>query len=82
PRRAMSAYMFFSPEWHDTPKGENPDVGFAEIGKLLGAKLRELDDEERNPYFEQAAKDKIRAEEEKRVYEVCCACACPVQEHC
>jgi hypothetical protein len=53
-----------------------------EIRKLLGAKWKELDDEERKPYNEQAAKDKTREEEEKRVYEVRCVCACPVQEHC
>jgi hypothetical protein len=42
----------------------------ADIGRLLGAKWKELDEEERKPYVEQAAKDKMRAEEEKRVYEV------------
>ncbi|KAJ7875338.1 hypothetical protein B0H14DRAFT_3859529 [Mycena olivaceomarginata] len=41
-----------------------------DIGKLLGAKWRELDEEKRQPYVEQAAKDKMRAEEEKRVYEL------------
>ncbi|KAJ7721921.1 high mobility group box domain-containing protein [Mycena olivaceomarginata] len=68
PRRALSAYMFFSQEWRDTLKAENPDAGFGDIGKLLGAKWKELDDEERKPYVEQAAKDKMRAEEEKRVF--------------
>ncbi|KAJ7875340.1 high mobility group box domain-containing protein, partial [Mycena olivaceomarginata] len=88
PRRALSAYMFFSQEWRDTVKAENPDAGFGvpilefcfsayltlaragDIGRLLGAKWKELDEEGRKPYVEQAAKDKMRAEEEKRVYEV------------
>jgi hypothetical protein len=48
----LSAYMFFSQDWRERIKNENPDAGFGEIGKLLGAKWKELDDEERKvPYF-------------------------------
>ncbi|KAE9387035.1 hypothetical protein BT96DRAFT_838275, partial [Gymnopus androsaceus JB14] len=70
PKRALSAYMFFSQDWRERIKAENPDAGFGEVGKLLGAKWKELDDEEKKPYVEQAAKDKERAEEEKEAYEV------------
>ncbi|KAJ7353659.1 high mobility group box domain-containing protein [Mycena albidolilacea] len=70
PRRAMSAYMFFSREWRDAVRAENPDAPFGEIGKLIGVKWKELDDEGRKPYMELATKDKTRAEEEKRVYEL------------
>ncbi|KAJ7911214.1 acyl transferase/acyl hydrolase/lysophospholipase [Mycena leptocephala] len=69
PKRALSAYMFFSQDWRERIKAENPDAGFGEVGKLLGAKWKELDDEEKNPYVEQAAKDKARAENEKAAYE-------------
>jgi hypothetical protein len=65
PKRALSAYMFFSQDWRERIKAENPDAGFGEVGKLLGAKWKELDDDEKKPYIELAAKDKIRAEEEK-----------------
>ena len=41
-----------------------------EIGKLLGAKWKELDDSEKKPYLEQAARDKARAEQEKSEYDV------------
>jgi hypothetical protein len=59
-----------------------------EVGKLLGAKWKELDEEEKKvrphpslvssiqsnrsiqPYIDQAAKDKTRAEEEKAAYDV------------
>lgn len=64
-KRALSAYMFFSQDWRERIKSENPDAGFGEIGKLLGAKWKELDDDEKKPYVELAAKDKARAEEEK-----------------
>ncbi|KAI0060149.1 hypothetical protein BV25DRAFT_1828265 [Artomyces pyxidatus] len=69
PKRAMSAYMFFSQDWRERVKTENPDASFGEVGKLLGAKWKELDDAEKKPYTEQAAKDKIRAETQKAEYD-------------
>ncbi|KAG6837769.1 hypothetical protein H0H93_001696 [Arthromyces matolae] len=69
PKRALSAYMFFSQDWRERIKAENPDAGFGEVGKLLGAKWKELDDEEKKPYLDQAVKDKARAEEEKAAYD-------------
>ncbi|KIK64928.1 hypothetical protein GYMLUDRAFT_240279 [Collybiopsis luxurians FD-317 M1] len=69
PKRALSAYMFFSQDWRERIKAENPDAGFGEVGKLLGAKWKELDEEEKKPYVEQASRDKARAEEEKNAYD-------------
>ncbi|PFH50369.1 hypothetical protein AMATHDRAFT_145228, partial [Amanita thiersii Skay4041] len=69
PKRPLSAYMFFSQDWRERIKAENPDAGFGEVGKLLGAKWKELDEEEKKPYIEQAARDKSRAEKEKAAYE-------------
>ncbi|KAF8487189.1 high mobility group box domain-containing protein [Russula ochroleuca] len=69
PKRALSAYMFFSQDWRERIKTENPDASFGEVGKLLGAKWKELDDEEKKPYIEQAARDKSRAEQEKSEYD-------------
>ncbi|EJD04969.1 HMG-box [Fomitiporia mediterranea MF3/22] len=69
PKRALSAYMFFSQDWRERVKAENPDAGFGEVGKLLGAKWKEMDESEKRPYIEQAARDKARAEEEKANYE-------------
>lgn len=64
PKRALSAYMFFSQDWRERVKAENPDASFGksfvftaqhvklicssgEVGKLLGAKWKELDDGEK-----------------------------------
>ncbi|PCH43010.1 hypothetical protein WOLCODRAFT_90097 [Wolfiporia cocos MD-104 SS10] len=69
PKRPLSAYMFFSQDWRERIKAENPDAGFGEIGKLLGAKWKELDESEKKPYVEQAARDKQRAEAEKTEYD-------------
>ncbi|KAH9856299.1 high mobility group box domain-containing protein [Lenzites betulinus] len=70
PKRALSAYMFFSQDWRERIKAENPDAGFGEIGKLLGAKWKELEDDEKKPYLDQAAADKARAEQAKNDYDV------------
>lgn len=51
PKRALSAYMFFSQDWRERVKAENPDAGFGEIGKLLGARWKELSDEEKKVRF-------------------------------
>ncbi|TFY74750.1 hypothetical protein EWM64_g9262, partial [Hericium alpestre] len=88
PKRALSAYMFFSQDWRERIKTENPEASFGqcfptyplllprlcncptgEVGKLLGAKWKELDEDEKKPYVEQAARDKERAEQEKSEYE-------------
>jgi HMG (high mobility group) box len=68
PKRALSAYMFFSQDWRERIRHENPEASFGwsfslvlvsltwaegfwllvgEVGKLLGAKWKELDDEEK-----------------------------------
>jgi HMG (high mobility group) box len=44
-------------------------IAFGEVGKILGAKWKELPEEDRKPYEEQAAKDKERYEKEKAAYQ-------------
>ncbi|KAF5353461.1 hypothetical protein D9756_003686 [Leucocoprinus leucothites] len=51
--------MFFSQDWCERIKAENPDAGFGEVGKLLGPKWKEMDNEEK----------KTRAEREKAGYD-------------
>jgi len=64
PRLGVSAYTFFTRDWREIIKAEHPDASFGETGRLLGAKWKELDDSEKKPYIELAARDKARAEEE------------------
>ncbi|KAG8986007.1 Non-histone chromosomal protein 6 [Tulasnella sp. 427] len=65
PKRPLSAFMYFCKDWRDRVKAENPEASFGEVGKLLGAKWKELDESEKTSYLEQAAKDKARYEAEK-----------------
>jgi len=69
PKRPLSAYMFFSQDWRERIKSENPDASFGEVGKLLGKKWKTLEDDDKKPYLEQAVRDKARAEQEKSEYE-------------
>ncbi|MFF8610680.1 hypothetical protein ACF06X_32745 [Streptomyces sp. NPDC015346] len=64
PRRALSAYMFFSHDWRERIKTESPSLSFGEVGKLLAARRKELDERGRRPYVEQAATDASRYEME------------------
>jgi len=45
-------------------------VRTGEVGKLLGAKWKEMSDHDKKPYVDQAAKDKERADEAKAAYDV------------
>ncbi|ORX36139.1 high mobility group box domain-containing protein [Kockovaella imperatae] len=69
PKRALSAYMFFVQDYRDRIKSENPDVSFGEVGKLLGAKWKELSAAEKKPYEDKAEADKTRAAKQKAAYE-------------
>ena len=39
--------MFFVQDYRERIKSENPDVSFGEVGKLLGAKWKELTEKEK-----------------------------------
>ncbi|KAF9264535.1 hypothetical protein L218DRAFT_862558, partial [Marasmius fiardii PR-910] len=75
-KRPLSAYMLFSQDWRERIKEENPEASFGEIGKLLGAKWRALDDDEKKPYTDQAAKAKERADGEKTAHTVSALRSC------
>lgn len=68
PKQAQSAYMLFSKDWRERITAENPGASFGEVGKILGTTWKELDDLEKKPYIEGAAKDKARVEAELAAY--------------
>ncbi|KAJ9115117.1 hypothetical protein QFC22_005447 [Naganishia vaughanmartiniae] len=69
PKRAMSAFMFYSMAERDNVKTTNPDLSFGEIGKQLGEQWRGLSAEQKKPYEQEAEDDKVRAAREKAAYE-------------
>ncbi|CAG7851166.1 SubName: Full=NHP6A-Nonhistone chromosomal protein related to mammalian HMG1 {ECO:0000313/EMBL:CCA71859.1} [Serendipita indica DSM 11827] len=69
PKKALSPYMFFTQEWREKIKDENPGIGFGEVAKRLGAKWKSMTDEEKEPYVQKHQADKKRADDEKEAYE-------------
>ncbi|TDH67874.1 hypothetical protein CCR75_005332 [Bremia lactucae] len=68
PKRALSAFMFFSNDIRDTVKKEMPDLPFLGISSEIGRRWKQISDEDRRPYDELAAADKRRYQEEKEDY--------------
>ncbi|KAE8543313.1 non-histone chromosomal protein 6 [Cryptococcus deuterogattii 99/473] len=68
PKRALSAYMFFVQDYRERIKAENPEATFGDVGKLLGIKWREMNENEKKPYEAKAKADKERADRENADY--------------
>ncbi|KAJ1880130.1 Non-histone chromosomal protein 6 [Coemansia sp. RSA 1722] len=68
PKRALSAYMFFSQASRKTVKDDNPEASFVNIGKLLGEMWKGMSDKEKAPFVKQAEDDEKRYEAEKAAY--------------
>ncbi|KAK4686315.1 hypothetical protein P7C73_g3814, partial [Tremellales sp. Uapishka_1] len=80
PKRALSAYMFFVQDWRERIKSENSEASFGELGKLLGAKWKDMSDSEKKVcasvykmlrssadtlHAEQPYEDKAKADKER-----------------
>ena len=68
PKKGMTAYLLFCGAIRPIVKEENPEATFGEISKIVGRKYKELDDNERKPYDEAAAKEKVRFKLESESY--------------
>lgn len=68
PKRAMSAFMFFSNDIRETVKKERPDLAFLEIATEIGARWQATPEPKRKKYQLMAEKDKKRYLEQKSDY--------------
>lgn len=68
PKRAMSAFMFFSNDIRQQVKEDRPDLAFLQIASEIGRRWQALAEEGRKKYQEMANKDKARYEDEKKDY--------------
>ncbi|XP_073044972.1 FACT complex subunit SSRP1 isoform X1 [Primulina eburnea] len=68
PKRAISAFMFFSQTERENVKKNNPGISFTEVGKELGDRWNKLTAEEKAPYEAKARADKKRYSEEIKGY--------------
>jgi len=68
PKKALSAFMYFSGAKREEVKAANPGIAFTEIGRALGEKWREAGPEDRKPFEEAAERDKGRYAAEMRAW--------------
>ena len=68
PKRAISAYFYFSAKTRDEVKKENPDFKMTQVAKRLGVLWAGLSEEERKPFQLKAEEDKRRNEREMEAY--------------
>jgi len=68
PKRALSAFMFFSQDNREKIKTENEGCSFGEVGKYLGEAWGKADKATKAKYDKMAEKDKARYEKEKAKY--------------
>jgi len=68
PKRPTSAYFYFAGDVRPGIREENPGLKITEVASIIGSKWRGLDDEDKKPYEEQAAKDKKRYAKEMESY--------------
>ncbi|PIN01765.1 Nucleosome-binding factor SPN, POB3 subunit [Handroanthus impetiginosus] len=64
PKRAISAFMFFSQMERENVKKNNPGISFTEVGKVLGDRWNKMTAEEKAPYEAKAQADKKRYTDE------------------
>lgn len=68
PKIATTAFMFFSNEVRPKIREEEPELKLTEISKKIGAMWKEMDEDDKKPYNDKAARDKVRYEKEKAAY--------------
>ena len=68
PKGAKSAFMYFSNAKRSEIKEANPDASFGDIGKLIGAAWKELNDSQKVKWEEMAKEDKTRYTKEMSNY--------------
>jgi len=68
PKRPTSAYFYFAGDVRPGIREENPDMKVTQVMCLIAEKWRELEEEDKKPFEEQAAKDRKRYEKEMKQY--------------
>jgi len=69
PKQATNAYMYFQSAQREQIKKENPTLRtLPQMAKKMGEIWKSMNEEEKKPYLELAAKDKIRYENDKKIF--------------
>lgn len=68
PKRNMSAYFIFSNAHRPEVRKTSPGASFGEVAKIISRDWKALTEEDKQEWNEKAAKDKIRYQEQMKVY--------------
>ncbi len=66
PKKAKSAYIFYVNAKMAKARKDNPDLAMPQIISLIADNWKDLNEKEKKPYYDMAAKDKARYEAEKQ----------------
>jgi hypothetical protein len=69
PKRGMNAFIFYSCNRRPQLKTQNPDWGFDEFGKAIGAEWGQMNEKQKAKYTKKAEKDKMRFDREMENYD-------------
>ncbi|XP_047310113.1 FACT complex subunit SSRP1 isoform X1 [Impatiens glandulifera] len=64
PKKAMSAYLYFSQSQRESIKKTQPGISFGEIGRVVGDRWKGMSAEEKEPFEAKALTDKKRYKDE------------------
>lgn len=65
PKRATTAFFYFTADIREQTKNDNPNLKMSDLAKIHGEKWKALSDAEREPYNKKNEVDKVRYEKEK-----------------
>lgn len=68
PKKNLTSYMCYFKENRELIKNANPDAEFGEIGRLIGAAWKALDQDQKTVYENMSSKDKQRYENDMAKY--------------
>ena len=69
PKRASTAFIFYTKERQPQLKAEHPSWAFGDFGKHIGAEWRGMSDKRKTAYNKMADNDKARYQDEMQDYE-------------
>jgi len=69
PKKAKTAFIFFSSDFRPILKEQNPEYTFSQLAKELGNRWKKMKPQEKKKYEDNAVKDKKRYEKEKKDYD-------------
>mmetsp|Transcript_67027 Transcript_67027/g.106585 ORF Transcript_67027/g.106585 Transcript_67027/m.106585 type:complete len:304 (-) Transcript_67027:155-1066(-) len=71
PKKSPTSYFLFAQEVRDQIKTDNPELKMTEIAKVIGAKWKELSDDQKKPYTVEAARLKEEYKKKMEKYVNC-----------